>query len=284
MNKRIFIPTAILLIAILLSGCGLQMVSGSGKLATENRPVGAYSRITLAGIGDVQVTQGDTTSLRIEAEDNLMQYFDTSVQGDTLTIGIKPEYAGINLLPTRPVKFFVTTPNVAALTLAGSGNITAGPVESTDFAVSLLGSGNISTDRLAATGSVDASLKGSGNITFGAVTTKTFTSTIAGSGNVKLSSLAADSVKATTTGSGDFSASGSAGDQHIEILGSGDYLAGSLNSKTATIRVTGSGSSQVAVSDNLDVTILGSGDVLYSGSPTMNVNIAGSGKVNQAGK
>ena len=52
--------------------------------------------------------------------------------------------------------------------------------------------------------------------------------------------------------------------------------------KPATVRVTGSGDTQVSASGSLNVPILGSGDVAYSGSPKLNASIAGSGKVNPA--
>jgi hypothetical protein len=283
MNKRIYLPTAILLIGLLLAGCGFQIVAGSGKVTTENRKVGDFSRITLAGIGDVYVTQGDSTSVSIEAEDNLIPYFDTTVEGDTLKIGVKDQYTGITLRPTKPVKFHVTSPKVDGLTLAGSGNFFAGALQSTDFGLSLLGSGNITVESLTVS-NLDIRLAGSGNINAGSVDTAGLTANIAGSGNIKLDTVKATTVKSTIAGSGDLSLTGEATDQNIAILGSGDYLAGGLNIKSATLQVTGSGNSQVAAADTLNVTILGSGDVDYSGSPHMNVTIAGSGKVIQSGK
>ena len=283
MNKRIYIPTTILLVALLLSGCGFQMVTGSGKIAMETRNVSGFTSVTLAGIGNVYLTQGKAESVRIEAEDNLIPYFETSVQGSTLTIGVKNQYIGVDLQPTKPVKFYVTLPKIEAVTLAGSGNIFAGEIQTSAFKISLLGSGNISADTLTAT-TANLRLAGSGDITLGSLTADGLTANIAGSGNIKVSTLKATTVRATTAGSGDFSMGGEVTDQHIEILGSGDYLAGKLNSQTATVRQTGSGSSQLAVSETLDVTILGSGDVVYSGSPHMNVSIAGSGRVNQSGE
>jgi hypothetical protein len=283
MNKRIYIPTTILLVALLVSGCGFQMVSGSGKVVTENRTVGDFSGITLAGIGDVYVTQAAATSVRIEAEDNLIPYFDTSVKGNTLTIGIKNEYMGINLRPTKPVKFYVTTPEIDAVTLAGSGNIITSDIKTGDFKISLLGSGNISNDALTAA-NVDINLSGSGNITLGTVSASDVTANIAGSGNIQLDTLTAKKVTSKTAGSGNITIGGQVTEQSPEILGSGDYRASGLKSDTATVRVTGSGNSQVSVTGTLNVTILGSGDVVYSGSPKMNVSIAGSGKVKQSGE
>ena len=282
MNKRIYIPASILLlVAVLVSGCGFQMVSGSGNIAIETRNVSGFTSVTLAGIGNVYLTQGPTESVRIEAEDNLIPYFDTSVLGSTLKIGIKDQYMGVSLQPTRPVKFYVTLPKIEAVTLAGSGNIFAGNLQAGAFRISLLGSGDISTDALTAT-DLDMHLSGSGNISLGTVSASQVTASIAGSGDIQVESLAADKVSSQTAGSGNITIGGKVTEQSAEILGSGDYLAGGLKSATATVRVTGSGNSQVSTSDTLNVTILGSGDVAYSGHPTVNASIAGSGKVNQA--
>jgi hypothetical protein len=280
MNKRIYVPSILLLIAMLASGCGFQMVSGSGRIATETRNISGFSGVTLAGIGNVYITQGPADSLRIEAEDNLIPYFDTSIQRGTLKIGIKDVYMGVSLLPTRPVNFYVTLPNIEAVTLAGSGNIFAGRLQSAAFRISLLGSGNIVTDALAAT-DLDLRLGGSGNISLGTVSANQVNANIAGSGDIHVDALTADKISSKTAGSGNITIGGKVAEQSAEILGSGDYLAGGLKTASATLRVTGSGNSQVSASGTLNVTILGSGDVAYSGNPTVNASIAGSGKVNQ---
>jgi hypothetical protein len=281
MYKRIYVPSILLLIAMLASGCGFQMVSGLGKIATENRTISGFTSVTLAGISNVYITQGPAESLRIEAEDNLIPYFDTSVQGGTLKIGIKDEYMGVSLLPTRPVNFYVTLPKIATITLAGSGNIFAGRLQSGAFRISLLGSGNIATDALAAT-NLDIQLGGSGSISLGTVSASQVNANIAGSGDIHVDALTADKISSKTASSGNITIGGKVAEQSAEILGSGDYLAGGLKSSSATVRVTGSGNSQVSASGTLNVTILGSGDVAYSGNPTVNASIAGSGKVNQA--
>ncbi len=260
MNKRLFtLLTLGLVTTLVISGCAFQLVNGSGKVVSENRQVENFSAVTLAGIGNVYITQSADTSLRIEAEDNLIPYFETTVKNGTLTIGIKNEYMGVNLHPTQPVKFYVTTPEVDALTLAGSGNFITTDIESSNFRLSLLGSGNISNDTLKAD-SVDINLTGSGNISLGKVTTSDITSTISGSGDISLA--------------------GETSTQSLKIFGSGDYLADELKSTSARVSVTGSGNCQVWAADSLDVTISGSGDVAYHGKPSVNTSISGSGHVN----
>jgi hypothetical protein len=258
MNKRLFIPVSILIVALLISSCNFNIVVGSGKVTSETRQVDEFSAVNLEGIGDVIITQADTTSVRIEAESDLIPYFETTVKGDTLVIGLKDEFFGFSIRPTKPVKFYVSTPDLKAVTLAGSGNIVTSDVKADAFKASLLGSGNIDNDTLTAA-SLDINLAGSGNITFGKVTADNITSVIAGSGNIRLGGMVTD--------------------QTARIVGSGDYRASELSSKTANIKVTGSGNSQVSVSDTLDVSILGSGDVNYHGSPKLNTSIAGSGHV-----
>jgi predicted small secreted protein len=281
MNKRIYLPAVLLLVALILSGCGFQVVAGSGKVVSENRNVRGFTGVRLEGIGNVYLTQGEAESVRIEAEDNLIPYFDTSVQGSTLTIGIKKQYMGVDLQPTQPVKFYVTLPKIAAVTLAGSGNIFDGIIKTSAFKISLLGSGNISTDGLIAT-NVELSLGGSGNISLGTLSAEEVTANIAGSGNIQVDTLTANKVSSKTAGSGNITIGGKVTEQSAEILGSGDYQAGGLKSASATVRVTGSGNSQISADNTLNVTILGSGDVAYSGSPTVNASIAGSGKVNRS--
>ena len=281
MNKRTIIPSILLLVALLASGCGFQLVTGSGKIASEARQVGGFTSVSLAGIGTLYLSQGPAESVRIEAEDNLIPYFDTSVQDNTLRIGIKDIYMGVNLQPTKPVKFYVTVPRLAAVTLAGSGNILAGKLETGAFTISLLGSGNISTDALAAT-DLKIQLSGSGNIDLGTVSAGRVSASGLGSGDIHVAALTADQVSSKTAGSGNIKLGGKVTEQSAEILGSGNYLAGGLESNRATLQVTGSGNSQVSASQTLNVTILGSGDVAYSGHPTVNASIAGSGKVRQS--
>ena len=282
MNKRMYnIPAVLLLVALLVSGCGFQVVSGSGKLASETRNVSGFTSVSLAGIGNLYITLGATESVRIEAEDNLISYFDTSVLGSTLKIGLKDQYMGISLQPTKPVKFYVTLPKIEAVTLAGSGNIFATKVQANAFKISLLSSGNISIDSLIAT-TVEMLLSGSGNISLGTVSADQVTSINAGSGDIQVGALTADKVFSKTAGSGDITLGGQVTEQSAQILGSGDYQAGGLKSTLATVNVSGSGNSQISASSNLNVTILGSGNVAYSGHPSVNANFAGSGKVNQA--
>jgi hypothetical protein len=282
MKKLSLFTLSLLIVAgLLLSGCTYRIVTGSGNVSAETYDLTGYTRVTLAGIGDVILTQEGFQPVRIEAEDNLIPYFEVKVEGDSLVIGIRDEYLGVNLRPTRPVKFYVSLPEVEALTLAGSGNVLAGDLQTEDLRLSLLGSGNVSTGDLDSA-ALDVNLAGSGDIRLQTVSASEVTLAILGSGNVTLDSVSAGRISSAISGSGDVTlTTGQVEDQEIEILGSGDYLAAGMESQTARVTVSGSGNTQIRASDSLEVNILGSGDVRYTGQPAMDVNISGSGSVSQ---
>jgi len=91
-KKLIIIFVLISIIASFgLVGCAVA-IRGSGDVIEETREISDFDRVSLDGIGEIILTQGDTTSLVVEAEDNLMQYIRTSVRGDELTIDIKSRW------------------------------------------------------------------------------------------------------------------------------------------------------------------------------------------------
>ncbi len=109
--------------------------------------------------------------------------------------------------------------------------------------------------------------------------TDRFSVTCSGSGKVEVDIDARD-VKTVISGSGSISMGGKAESQSVTISGSGSMNALEMASKSADIRLSGSGRAQVQVSDELTVSASGSGNVKYRGNPSReNIKISGSGRV-----
>ncbi len=231
---------------------------GSGNLKTESRPVSGITAVELDTSGDLTLSRGETESLTIEAEDNLLPLLTSDVNGGTLKLATKP---GSGLSATKPIKYTLVVKNLASLVLNASGSITAADLTGGDkFVVENSGSGDISLAAVSA-GNTTVNVSGSGALTItNLISTKTAVK-IDGSGNAR--------VAGTTT------------DQNVNISGSGDFNADKLASKTAVITTNGSGSATVQVSDTLNATISGSGDIIYIGSPTVTQKDDGSGKITQ---
>lgn len=105
--------------------------------------------------------------------------------------------------------------------------------------------------------------------------------TINGSGNIAISGLDTPSFEATINGSGDIEPVGTTDELSAAINGSGKFNGADLRARLGTVRVSGSGSAVVNVSENLAVNVSGSGDVDYLGDPTLTQQITGSGSVSQ---
>ena len=58
-------------IAFATTACA-QNVSGNGDVVEENRPVEPFSSIDIGGVLNVYLTQGDTESVTVEADENLL--------------------------------------------------------------------------------------------------------------------------------------------------------------------------------------------------------------------
>ncbi len=188
--KKIVATTLIVFAALLLNACGLGFVRGSGNVITENRPVSGFDNVTLSGIGEVILTQGEAESLKIEAEDNLMPYLETVVRGGTLEIGFKSGQI-TSFQPTRPIVFHLTMKNVHGLVLAGSGKITAASIQTDRLSFRISGSGDINAGSVSA-GDLTTTIDGSGNVTIHTVAARTLTSTITGSGKCILAGKVVD--------------------------------------------------------------------------------------------
>lgn len=99
-----------------------------------------------------------------------------------------------------------------------------------------------------------------------------------GSGEIDMY-LDIDNLDVFLSGSGDFYLEGFADNVDIRITGSGWVRSFNLNSDFSDIILSGSGSAEVTVDNDLDISISGSGDVFYKGHPDISSSITGSGKV-----
>ena len=126
------------------------------------------------------------------------------------------------------------------------------------------------------------SISGSGDIT----TTGKFSGQnqvkirISGSGDLEYMTDAQD-VECGISGSGDIELSGSTNAFNASISGSGDMDAFAFSTKSAKVKIVGSGGMKIDVQNDLDISIVGSGDVHYKGNPTVRKSIIGSGDVIQ---
>ena len=186
-------------ILLLFASCGWRNVRGNGNVTTSTRSHRGFTAVKTAGSFDVYVTQGSQFEVKVEAEENLLNYILTEVDGDVLEIKVKQ---GVNLRPRKDMKIYITAPAFRGLSIAGSGNI-------------------ISSNRLSYNGTMKFSIAGSGDIQIPEVDAPEVTVKIAGSGNVEVNG-STRSADYRISGSGDIKCSNlKAENASVHIAGSG---------------------------------------------------------------
>ncbi len=256
----------------------MGITQGSGNVKTETRPISGISAVELNTSGELTLSQGDSESLTIEAEDNLLPLLTSDISNGLLKLGTT---SNSSLSATKPIKYTLVVKNLNALTDNGSGTITTGDLNvDSPLSITGNGSGNITLANVQS-GDIQLKLSGSGGLSLTSLKSDNVTIDINGSGSASIPTITTQSLSAKLSGNGALQVGGTTIDQTVSISGSGKYDGEKLTSKTAVIQTTGSGGATVQVIDTLDASISGSGSITYIGNPALTQKSIGSGKVTQ---
>lgn len=235
------IAAAIVVATTATSGCSQAHDGGPGPTVSRNYQVGNFQEIEVAGPYDVTVRTGGNPGVSAQGGQKLLDKTIVTVQGDKLVIHPQ-EHRGFSLFHfgTRGnAKFVVTVPQLAAATIAGSGDIHLDHARGASF---------------------NGAVAGSGGLDIEDVQVHSFKLSIGGSGSAK-------------------ARGGKAEMSDYSIGGSGDIDAGGVQAQQAKVSIAGSGSIKANATGIADVSIMGSGDVDVSGGAKCTINKAGSGDV-----
>lgn len=236
-----------------------RSVRGSGKLISEKRPVGNINAVELGTIGTLHIEIGDTTSLEIEAEENLLEYIETDVTGGELTIDTR----NVSMHTRRAINYYLTVRELESITISSSGDVKAPDIKADRFTIKINSSGCLDLGDVEAE-QVRIRVSSSGDVTMGELHAKTVDVGISSSGNIRIEG-------------------GEVETQDISISSSGDYRARDLASREAEVHISSSGNAVIQVSDYLGADLSSSGDVQYAGDPRVDVRETSSGDVQKIG-
>jgi len=227
-----------LLLFATLFTCGcigpyLDCITGSGNVVSEEFTVDEFHSVGFGCSGNLYITQDATQSLRIEAEDNVLEALTVKVENGRLTISSDRCFRN-----TKPVNIYVSMEEVRNLSLSGSGNIIGQSELNADtLKLSISGSGssdltlNVEELNTVISGSGESKLKG---------TAKSHNIRISGSGDIMAFDLSTERTDITISGSGDAEVDASQ-ELDVSISGSGNvYYTGN-----AAVSLTVSGFERV---------------------------------------
>lgn len=177
---------------------GGSMISGSGNVTSENRPVSGIHSVSLENQGDLTIELGDTESLTVEAEANLLPYIETTVSGGDLIIRTKNT---VNLQNRQPIRYHLTVKELDALSISSSGNISVPELQAQNFSIRVSSSGDMEIAALNAN-QLTASISSSGNVVINGGTVPEVDVRISSSGDFKAETMATKNATVRISSSG----------------------------------------------------------------------------------
>ncbi len=227
-----------LLALLVMTGCELEEIKGSGHIVADEREVPEFTKIAFEGTGNLIIKQGFKSSLTIQTDDNLLKYIESKVVDGTLVLSIKEGNDQKNLRPKEGIFYYATLKDLDSLELSGVGNVrTVAQFLGDSLKVKLSGSGNLFLD--ISMESFELFLSGAGKVRMKGEVKEEYIR-ISGAGVFEGGDLKAETAK-------------------FDISGSGSVVVDAL--KSLDIKIYGTGNVQYKGNPKLTQAITGTGTI-----------------------
>lgn len=134
---------------------GFQKVNASGVTKTEKRDVAGFSSIDASGVVVVNVTSQKDFDVQIEADENLLPYIKTEVDGDTLKI-FRKGWMVFSGGGSKPV-ITVSMPQIDNLDISGASSATMTDLNENNLRIDASGASKITLFGQVTSLSIDSS-------------------------------------------------------------------------------------------------------------------------------
>lgn len=191
-------------------------VKGSGKKATVSRNISNFERIKITGTLDLVYSQG-RYSVQITGDENVINNIKTDVNGGVLLI-----YSDKHFSTNMPITVKVSSPQLDAVIVDGSSDVSLKNIRSEKFLIQLNGTGDIN-----ATGKVNSlaiDVFGSGDVNTKTLIAQHVEAKLNGTGDLYVTAL--QSLNATVSGAGDIVYYGNPPVVNSNAFGVGDITSG----------------------------------------------------------
>ena len=121
MNKLIILAVAGM-IALPAMSQDKKTIEGNGNIVTKTFPVKSFNSLKASGVFELHLTQGETESVKVEADDNLQSLFTVKNEGNDLVIEMDKK-KNLNLKSKNRLKVYVSFKNLHAMNLSTVGNV-----------------------------------------------------------------------------------------------------------------------------------------------------------------
>jgi len=252
------------LLFLMITGLATMVAFGQRK---ETRSASDFTGINASSVFNIIVSKGNTESLTIEADDNVMQYVRSEVKNGVLYLYIdnSKQFRNIKIL-----KASIVMKNLDKVTLSGACKLTANDLFTPEkFKIDCSGASsmdvNLNTDIL----NIEAS--GASKIQIKAKVAGDTNLSISGASKIQ-GELKTANLELSSSGVCSVELSGSAINFKINMSGVSKIMTEDFIVRTANVKLSGSSKITVNATVTLKVNASGASSVSYKGSPALELN------------
>lgn len=132
-------------------------IKGSGNVVKEKRDTADFNAIEVGGVVEVEVVANKDFSVEVEADDNLLQYIETEVSGNTLEIKTTKRIS-----PKSRILVRIGAPNIENLQVSGASKISVTNLNTAVLKIDASGASKIKID--GETRNLDVELSGASKL------------------------------------------------------------------------------------------------------------------------
>ncbi|HEY8563330.1 MAG TPA: head GIN domain-containing protein [Pyrinomonadaceae bacterium] len=116
-------------------------VQGTGSLRSEKRNVAGFKSIEAGGIFEIEIVAQKEFSVEVEADDNLLQYIRTEVNGGTLEISTDKRIS-----PKNAIRVRIAAPDVESLRVSGASKLSLTNLKNDSLRIEASGASKLIVD------------------------------------------------------------------------------------------------------------------------------------------
>lgn len=122
----------------------LGCLSACSSAAQQQRSVDSFQLVKASGAVNLYVRQGPTTTVEVDAAPEVLESVKTEVRGNTLTIYRDKGFSLTEMLRNKPVKVYITTPQLSGIEVSGASDVKGEtPISADDFRIRASGASDV---------------------------------------------------------------------------------------------------------------------------------------------
>jgi len=261
--------STIKIISLLLAVC-FTARSYAEDIVAKSYDIKNVEEVIVHGGGHLELVQGDSESLRVEADHEVMERVVVDQSGDKLTLNVKKSGNYFNFLhwfntSKDEVKYILQLKNINHLGLHGASQAKLGNWVGTKLTV-----------------------KGSGaaEVIFANVTLQDFIVELSGASNSRFQQLNADKASFNLSGAAnvDAKATGQLKRLKVDASGASNFRGKLLKVSEADVDASGASNIDLRVTEFLKAGASGASNIRYLGQPKLQNNVSGASHVSSIDK